>query len=43
MKAAEDCAQCGECEEKCPYGLPISDLIGESLDFYRQFCEKHGQ
>ncbi|MFY9504251.1 MAG: 4Fe-4S dicluster domain-containing protein [Dethiobacteria bacterium] len=22
-----DCLQCGECEEKCPYDLPIRDLL----------------
>ncbi|MGD9076101.1 MAG: aldo/keto reductase [Desulfobacteraceae bacterium] len=43
MKKAEECAQCGECEEKCPYGLPVPDLISESLDYYRRFCEQHGQ
>jgi predicted aldo/keto reductase-like oxidoreductase len=43
MKKAEDCAQCGECEEKCPYGLPVPDMVSEYLDYFRQFCEKHGQ
>ncbi|MFH1350761.1 MAG: aldo/keto reductase [Pseudomonadota bacterium] len=43
MEMAENCAQCRECEEKCPYGLPIPDLINETLDYYREFCEKHGR
>ena len=43
MKTAENCAQCGECEAKCPYELPVPDLINETLDYYRQFCEQHGQ
>jgi predicted aldo/keto reductase-like oxidoreductase len=43
MKMAENCAQCGECEAKCPYELPVPDLINETLDYYRQFCEQHGQ
>ena len=43
MKKAVDCVQCGECEEKCPYGLPVPDMVSESLDYFRQFCEKHGQ
>ncbi len=43
MKMAENCEQCGECEEKCPYGLPVPDLIDETLDYYRKFCEQHGQ
>lgn len=27
---ADACAQCGECEEKCPYSLPIRRMLGES-------------
>jgi len=42
MKSAESCAQCGECEEKRPYGLPVPDLINESLDYYQNFCKQHG-
>lgn len=43
MKTAENCVQCEECKEKCPYGLPIPEMIHESLDYYREFCEQHGQ
>jgi predicted aldo/keto reductase-like oxidoreductase len=25
----EACAQCGECLDKCPAGLPIPDLLQE--------------
>jgi predicted aldo/keto reductase-like oxidoreductase len=42
MKQAENCIQCGECAEKCPYELPVPELISESLDHYRQFCREHG-
>jgi predicted aldo/keto reductase-like oxidoreductase len=28
-KNAEDCAECGECEEKCPYELPIREMLKE--------------
>jgi len=31
---ARNCAQCGECEEKCPYHLPIREMIVENLEFY---------
>ena len=41
MKSAEDCIECGECEEKCPYELPIPDLIKENLDYYRDFCARN--
>jgi predicted aldo/keto reductase-like oxidoreductase len=43
METAEHCVQCGQCEEKCPYELPVPEMIQESLDHYRRFCEIHGQ
>ena len=35
MERAETCLKCGECEEKCPYGLPIREMIGEALTLWR--------
>jgi hypothetical protein len=37
METAETCAECGECEQKCPYHLPIPDLIKENLALYRHY------
>ncbi|MFC1823032.1 aldo/keto reductase [Thermodesulfobacteriota bacterium] len=42
MKVAENCLKCGECEEKCPYELPVPELIEESLDYFRTFCKQYG-
>ena len=28
---ARECSECGECEKRCPYQLPIPDLIKENL------------
>ncbi len=41
MKKAETCIECGECIEKCPYDLPIPDLIRENLALYREYAKKH--
>jgi predicted aldo/keto reductase-like oxidoreductase len=35
-KAATDCDKCGQCEERCPYGLPIRDMLDESIALYRR-------
>jgi len=34
-ETAEKCIQCGECETKCPYGLPIREMIKENAAFYQ--------
>lgn len=36
VESAKNCIKCGECEKKCPYQLPIRDMIEESLTFYEQ-------
>lgn len=33
LAAARKCTACGECLERCPYELPIPDLISENLDW----------
>lgn len=33
---AENCAECGECEEQCPYRLPIRELLKAATAFYRE-------
>ncbi|MDD4860227.1 MAG: aldo/keto reductase [Dehalococcoidales bacterium] len=38
---AKDCIECGECETRCPYHLPIRDMIQEQLQWYREFCKKY--
>jgi predicted aldo/keto reductase-like oxidoreductase len=34
INGARNCVQCGECEEKCPYQLPIREMIEENIAFY---------
>jgi len=42
MKGVEACVECGECIRKCPYELPIPDLLKENLALFREFVAKHG-
>jgi len=32
----EDCIQCRECEKKCPYKLPILELMAHEVDWLKQ-------
>jgi predicted aldo/keto reductase-like oxidoreductase len=34
FESGKNCNQCGECEEKCPYNLPIRKMITENMEFY---------
>lgn len=36
VSGAGECIECGECEDKCPYNLPIRDMIAENIRFYEQ-------
>ena len=35
MEKAANCTQCGECEERCPYGLPIMEMVEENFNLYQ--------
>jgi uncharacterized protein len=41
-KAAE-CTQCGECEARCPYHLPIRDTVAANLRYYQTEKKKYLQ
>jgi predicted aldo/keto reductase-like oxidoreductase len=38
VETAKNCIQCGECEKKCPYGLPIMKTIAENIEFYKNIA-----
>ena len=41
VEKAEGCTECGECEERCPYHLPIRELLAEYVDQYREDARKY--
>ncbi len=36
MAKAEQCADCGECESRCPYDLPIREMMRENVIWYNE-------
>lgn len=41
MEDGRNCIQCGECEAKCPYKLPIREMIVENPVFYERVAAEH--
>jgi predicted aldo/keto reductase-like oxidoreductase len=42
VDGAESCVECGECEEKCPYELPIREMIKEHVALFREEMTQAG-
>ena len=38
MESVRNCLECGECAERCPYNLPIPEIIHHHLALYEQHC-----
>jgi hypothetical protein len=38
METVAQCIECGECEQKCPYNLPIADLLKENLALFKEYA-----
>jgi predicted aldo/keto reductase-like oxidoreductase len=36
MEQAANCTECGECEERCPYQLPVREILQEQVHLYQQ-------
>ncbi len=45
MEKAENCRECGQCEERCPYQLPIRKMIKDQRNWYqalkKEYLEKN--
>jgi len=41
MERAASCTECGECEEKCPYHLPIREMVAEQVKWYQEEKQKY--
>lgn len=42
VSSAEQCVECGQCVEKCPYNLPVPDMLKENVDIFRKFLAAQG-
>ncbi|MCJ7516091.1 MAG: 4Fe-4S dicluster domain-containing protein, partial [Dehalococcoidia bacterium] len=41
VEKAAGCTECGECEERCPYHLPIRELLAEYVKQYQEGKRKY--
>ncbi len=41
VEKAADCTECGDCEERCPYHLPIREMLHESVQCFQEAKQKY--
>jgi len=41
MMKIEDCTECGNCKDQCPYNLNTTELLKQNLAFYKEFYDQH--
>ncbi|MGD9046413.1 MAG: aldo/keto reductase [Anaerolineae bacterium] len=42
LQTGRNCIECGQCEEKCPYQLPIREMIAEYMAVYEETLQAEG-
>lgn len=42
VRGALECTKCGECEEKCPYHLPIRELLEQNIALFKSKAAELG-
>ena len=41
MERASTCTECGDCEERCPYDLPVREVLAERVRWYGDRKKEH--
>jgi hypothetical protein len=42
VASAGQCVECGDCVEKCPYHLPVPEMLKENAEVFGKFMADHG-
>jgi uncharacterized protein len=43
MMKIENCTECGNCTDQCPYNLNTPELLKKNLEFYLDFYDRHNK
>jgi uncharacterized protein len=43
ISKAEECAECGDCEARCPYNLPIREMLKENVVWYHERMSEYAR
>jgi hypothetical protein len=41
VASVEQCADCSQCVEKCPYHLPVPEMLKENTEIFKKFLADH--
>jgi uncharacterized protein len=41
VSSVQQCVECGQCVEKCPYALPVPEMLKENVETFREFLTSH--